>query len=379
MSTHSPLRLFWLADVNTAHTERWVNALAERGHEILLFSLTDVEFGGLRAQSRVRLESAKLSTGLAYSAEGGARKLLYATALPKVLGLARRFRPHVSHAHYASSYGVLAMLAKLRRRVLSIWGADVYNTPLRSPVHRWVIGRAMRSADVVLSTSLIMREQGWRLCRREIGVVPFGIDIGAFAPAASVSRAATVIGTVKSLEDKYGIDVLLRAFALLRGERTSRELRLLIVGDGSRRGALQALAQSLGIADEVTFAGRVPYARAPEMHNALDIAVFPSIEDSESFGVSAIEAQACARPVIVSRVGGLPEVVVEGKSALVVPPRDPGALAAAIGELLDSPARAAAMGRAGREHVMRNYSLGYCVDLLEGYYARLAAATTTVT
>jgi glycosyltransferase involved in cell wall biosynthesis len=366
------MRLLWLADANTAHTERWVNALADRGHEILLFSLTNPLPGRLPARTGVRLETAGLSSELAYSAEGGARKLWYASALPKIAALQRRFRPHVSHAHYASSYGVLGMLAQLRPRVLSIWGADVYNTPHRSVLHRWIISRSIRSADMVLSTSYIMREQGLRLCRREIDVLPFGIDTSAFAPAATGSRTSTVIGTVKSLEDKYGIDVLLHAFASLRRERASAALHLLIVGGGSLEHALKELAQSLGIAPAVTFAGRVPYARAPEMHNSLDIAVFPSVEDSESFGVSVIEAQACARPVVVSRVGGLPEVIIEGETGLIVPPRDARALASAIGLLLDDPARAAAMGLAGRRHVTANYDLGACVDTLEGHYAKLA-------
>src|SRR5262249_55016845 len=74
-----------------------------------------------------------------------------------------------------------------------------------------------------------------------------------------------------------------------------------------------------------------------QVHQELDIAVFPSIEDSESFGVSAVEAQACARPVIVSRVGGLPEVVRENTTGLVVPPRDEVGLAQAILRLLEDP------------------------------------------
>jgi glycosyltransferase involved in cell wall biosynthesis len=124
----------------------------------------------------------------------------------------------------------------------------------------------------------------------------------------------------------------------------------------------------LGIADRVTFTGAVAYSRVPELHNALDISVFPSIEDSESFGVSVVEAQACARPVIVSRIGGLPEVVREQETALIVPPRDAGALAAALGELIRDPERARAMGRAGREHVLKHYDLAQCVQLLERYY-----------
>ncbi|MBB6091604.1 glycosyltransferase involved in cell wall biosynthesis [Povalibacter uvarum] len=364
-------RLFLLSDANTAHTERWAVALAQRGYEILLFSLTVPLTPALLSIPGVRFETAGIGVDLAYSNEGSARKLLYLRALPMIRRLAREFRPSVCHAHYASSYGVLAMLARLPRLVVSVWGADVYNTPHRSMLHRMIVTAAIRSADIVLSTSNVMRQETLRLCRREIGVVPFGIDTRRFQPRDRPQSRELTVGTVKSLEDKYGIDVLLRAFASACERVPDPRLRLLIVGGGSRREALEKLSRDLGIEGRTVFAGRVDYARTPEMHSALDIAVFPSVEDSESFGVSVIEAQACATPVIVSNVGGLPEVVLEGESAIVVPPRDVEALSNAIGKLATAPALRSAMGEAGRRHVVDNYELERCVDLLDRFYAQL--------
>jgi glycosyltransferase involved in cell wall biosynthesis len=375
MASRAAKRLFWLADANSVHTQRWIAALAQRGHDILLFSLTEPKPSVLTSTPNVRVETARFSNQLAYSAEGGLRKLLYAKSIPTVRSLLRSYRPDLSHAHYASSYGVVAMLAGLPRRILSVWGADVFNTPYRSFAHRFVISRAMRTAHLVLSTSVTMREHCRSICDREIEVVPFGIDLARFVSrreAGSDPRQLT-IGTVKSLEDKYGIDVLLGAFQILLRTLPDARLRLLIVGGGSRRAMLQELAQQLGIAAQVEFTGPVEYARVPEMHDALDIAVFPSIEDSESFGVAVVEAQACARPVIVSRVGGLPEVVREDETGLVVPPGNPEALAEALRKLIGDRERARAMGRAGRRHVELHYDLARCVELLEGHYARLCA------
>lgn len=364
-------RLFVLSDANTAHTERWIAALSKRGYDLLLFSLTVPDSRSLLEIPRVRFETARVSADIAYSKEGSARKLTYLRALPAIKRLARQFDPQICHAHYASSYGVLAALAKLPRFVLSIWGADVYNTPRRSFLHRLIVAQTIKAADIVLSTSQTMRRQGLQLCRRDIGVVPFGIDTNRFAPTRTSRGRVITVGTVKSLEDKYGIDFLLRAFALARRELKSCELRLLIVGGGSRRSHLEELARELEISDATTFAGRIEYSQASKMHNELDIAVFPSIEDSESFGVSVIEAQACERPVIVSNVGGLPEVVRVGESAIVAPARDTTALAQAICELASDPVRAAAMGRAGRKHVIENYDLDHCVELLESYYSKV--------
>jgi glycosyltransferase involved in cell wall biosynthesis len=149
--------------------------------------------------------------------------------------------------------------------------------------------------------------------------------------------------------------------------------KLLIVGGGSRRIPLEELARQLGVDSDVTFTGAIEYARVHEMHRKLDIAVFPSIEESESFGVSVVEAQASARPVIVSRVGGLPEVVRDGQTALIVAPRNPDQLADAILILLNDPGLARRMGDAGRQHVLERYDIERCVDLLEQQYQVLIA------
>lgn len=373
MSSASRLKLFWLSDANTAHTERWVRALAARGHEILLFSFIRPHRDVFASIPGVRLESANLPSDLVYATDGSLGKIAYMRAVPTVRALAQKFAPDVCHTHYVSSYGIVGMLAGLRPRVASIWGSDVYTTPFRSVVHRLAIHSVLRTANTVLSTSWVMREQGLRICRRDMRVVPFGIDINRFVPPATSREPGrpVVIGTVKSLEPKYGIDVLIEAFAIVRQEFGSLNPQLLIAGGGTRRAEYESLVDRLGLRDTVTFTGSIEYSKVHEVHQQLDIAVFPSVEDSESFGVSVIEAQACARPVIVSRVGGLPEVIGEGRTGLVVPPRDKVALARAIGTLLEDPQRARALGEAGRAHVCATYGLEHSTDLLEGEYRQL--------
>ena len=299
---------------------------------------------------------------------------MYLTCIRRLQRLALAFRADIVHAHYASSYGVLSGLARLRPRVVSVWGADVYKTPERSFMHRRVISWALNSADLVLSTSWTMRAHALQLCRRPIEVVPFGIEMARFSPPEKGPGRSKVltVGTVKSLEVKYGIEYLVRAFALVRARCPNVGLRLLIVGGGSRHAALERLVADLGLNDVTEITGPVPYAEVHLMHQRLDVAVFPSIDESESFGVSVVEAQACERPVIVSRVGGLPEVVEEGRTALVTPPRDVPALAAAIETMVLNRSYASAMGRAGRERVARMYDLNVCARQLEDHYDKLA-------
>lgn len=366
-------RLFWLSDANSAHTERWVRELAARGHRILLFSLTAPVRDVLGNVPGLELETAGISPDLAYSADGNARKLAYLGWVARLRRLARSFRPDVVHAHYVSSYGVISSMAGLRPRVVSVWGADVYNTPGRSFLHRRVIGWALNSADLVLSTSWTMRSHALGLCRRPIEVVPFGVDIARFAPSDAVRKTndCITIGTVKALEDKYGIEYLVRAFAMVCDRLPALNLRLLIVGGGSRKAAIERLVADLGLGAITEIRGAVPYSDVHRMYQSLDVAVFPSVEDSESFGVAVVEAQACECPVIVSRVGGLPEVVEESRTGLVIPARDAAALAVAIEMLVVERNQAVAMGKAGRRRVLSLYDLKVCVRELEGHYSTI--------
>lgn len=371
-------KLFWLSDTNTAHTERWVRELSARGHRILLFSFIAPRTDTFSHIPNVEIETASISTEVAYADDGAFQKLVYFKSIPQLRRLAKAFRPEVVHAHYASSYGVLATLAQLRPRVVSVWGSDVYRTAQRSVLHRTAIRRALRSADLVLSTSWTMQRHTAQLCGCKVEVVPFGIDLARFS-APVLPRDGNdrlTIGTVKSLEDKYGIEFLVSAFALVRSRNPDTGLRLLIVGGGSRHDALVRQVAALGLTQVTEITGPIPYSEAHKAHQRLDIAVFPSVEDSESFGVSVVEAQACERPVIVSRVGGLPEVVEEGRTAIITPPRDVPAIAAAIEFMIHHRSAAAAMGKAGRERVVREYDLQLCVRKLEDHYSRLIEASS---
>ena len=126
----------------------------------------------------------------------------------------------------------------------------------------------------------------------------------------------------------------------------------------------------LGIDHRTEFVGASPHDEVPSWLNRLDIYVAPS-RLSESFGVAVIEASACGLPVIVSDVGGLPEVVRDGETGLVVPRENVPALQAALRRLLLDPALRQRLGRNGRAHVAREYEWGHCVDLMERVYASL--------
>jgi glycosyltransferase involved in cell wall biosynthesis len=139
---------------------------------------------------------------------------------------------------------------------------------------------------------------------------------------------------------------------------------LLVVGEGSRREVLEALAVELGIADRVVFTGRRD--DVPAVTAALDVAVLPSYR--EALGLSVLEAMALSRPVVASEVGGIPEMIEDGITGLLVPPHDPAALAAAIVRLLRDHPLADTLGRAGHDLVHDRFCIERMVAAVEQIY-----------
>ncbi len=187
-----------------------------------------------------------------------------------------------------------------------------------------------------------------------------GIDTKQFVPqrpdsvwrAGLVGDGAPLILWVGRLERWKGTIDALRAIALL--DHTC-PAHLAIAGTGPEMNRLRAAAQSLGIHERVHFLGDCEHAALPRIYSACDIVVGTSFAN-ETFGMAIAEASACARPVIATRFGGFPEVVRDGETGLLAPPRDPLALAAAIRRLLSNRACGQAMGQAGRAHVVANFA-----------------------
>jgi glycosyltransferase involved in cell wall biosynthesis len=296
-----------------------------------------------------------------------------AVALRRII---RRERPTLLHAHYASGYGTLAALVHHRPTLLSVWGSDVYDFPYRTRLGGRLVRWNIRRADRVASTSHAMAAEVRRLAPEigDISITPFGVDTSVFKPRTGPSSDPNVltIGTVKSLADRYGVDTLIRAFALLCGDQSlatagfTKQLRLRLVGDGPQRSELEQLVAQLGIGGLTEFVGRVPHRDVPERLNELDIYVAAS--RIESFGVAVIEASSCGLPVVVSDVGGLPEVVDPDVTGLIVPRDDDQALFGALRTLVLDGNLRGRMGVAGREFVRREYEWSASVDRMMDCY-----------
>ncbi|MFK7783760.1 MAG: glycosyltransferase, partial [Crocinitomicaceae bacterium] len=283
------------------------------------------------------------------------------------------FQPDIVHAHYASSYGLLGSFLKHSSYFISVWGSDIFDFPNDSFIKKAIIKRNLRKAKVICSTSEVMAREANKYTNKQVHVVPFGVDIDRFKSTnKEVDPNELVFGIVKTLEDKYGISFLIDAFDLLsKGDSTSNH-RLLIVGGGSKEKALKEQVHHLGLTDQVEFTGPVQHTEVPSYFNKMDVVVIPSTLDSESFGVAAVEASACEKPVIVSNVGGLPEVIIEHKTGLVAQPKNANDLFEKMKSLVESPESISAFGKAGRENVIEKYTWSDNVlSMIELYHQEL--------
>jgi len=191
------------------------------------------------------------------------------------------------------------------------------------------------------------------------------VDMARIHEELKVAPAHTVVGTVSRLDEAKGIRYFLQALPWVIAQHS--KLIFLIVGDGSQRRELERLAQDLNIQSQVIFAGYRP--DVVNMLAIMDVFVLSSLY--EGFPNAILEAMAMAKPVVATRVGGVPEAVEDGVTGLLVPPRDPEALAKAIIALLQDRERAKDMGRAGRERVERYFSVQRMVARTETLYEEL--------
>jgi glycosyltransferase involved in cell wall biosynthesis len=208
----------------------------------------------------------------------------------------------------------------------------------------------------------------------DVMFLPNGIPAPAPATGADVraelgiTADAPVIGTVSVLRPQKALDVLLRATQALLPEFPG--LKVLIAGEGDRRFALEDLTKELGIEDSVMFLG--VRTDVPDVLAALDVAV--SSSDFEGSPLSVMEFMEAARPIVATRVGGVPDLIEDGVHGLLVEPQDPPAFAAAVARQLSDRDAARAMGERARERRRAEFDIDVMVRRLEQLYTELRGA-----
>lgn len=199
-------------------------------------------------------------------------------------------------------------------------------------------------------------------CADRAPVIPLGVDTDVFRPGSEEVKGEVLYAG--NLLRTKGVQHLIEAVPEVA--RQVPETRLIIAGDGPDRAQFEALAGRLGVADRVRFEGAVPFDRMASFYRRCSVFCLPTL--AEAFGVSLLQAMASGRPVVACGVGGVPEVVEDGGSGLLVPPRAPARLAEALIRLLRDAGLRRAMGARGRRLCEERYDWEIVVDRMEEVY-----------
>lgn len=363
------MKVLLLSDTFSEHTEKWALGLANSGIQIGLFSFNKATYEWydhpnitvfFEPEKKINAESTL--TKLSY--------VKYVTVLKKII---KHFKPDILHAHYATSYGLVGALSGFKPYILSVWGSDVYDFPRHSKFHKKIFQYNINKADLLLSTSHVMKGELQKYTSKEVFVTPFGVDVTEFSPKPVIKKEKDkiYIGTIKNMQEKYGIVYIIEAAEILVRRRKDLNLKFLLIGGGSDLENYKKLIISKNLSPYFEVLGRVPFSQISTYHNLLDIFLNVSIDDSESFGVACVEAMACEKPVVVTDVGGLMEVVNQGEFGRVVKKKDPEALAAALEKLIDDPQQAKELGINARKNVLKNYDWNNNLRIMTDIYKEL--------
>ncbi|MBZ0168797.1 Glycosyltransferase, group 1 family protein [Candidatus Methylomirabilis lanthanidiphila] len=297
--------------------------------------------------------------------------------MARVARILRNYGVQVVHSYLfpANWFGTLtARLARVPVTIASKRNVDVYT----QATDRWACRMINRLADRVTAVSQTVRDHVHQTegCPLEkIVVIPNGVDANRLRWTAceltdtkevlGAVAGEAVIGTIARLVWYKGLEYLLKAAALIVGRQPS--VRFVVVGDGPLRRPLEEKARALRLNGAVRFLGAVP--NASSLLPGFDIFVLSSLW--EGMSNSLLEAMAAGKPVVATDVGGGSEVVLEGKTGFLVPPKDPEALADAVLRLLAAPDLARNLGVAGRVRVESKFTLEIMVARLEELYDSL--------
>ena len=302
-----------------------------------------------------------------------AGRLTTAASMPLSLAqpiVLARLRPDVVHIHSPYPLGEVAnwLLGRARATVIT-HHSDVVRQRGWLRLYGPLLRHIHRVADRIIATSpRYIETSPWlRPLREKCVVVPLGVEVDRFA-RERVRQPGTELLFVGKLRYYKGVDDLLRALVEVP------MARLTVVGDGPMRDEWEALARQLGLADRVTFTGQVPDDELPARYAAADLFVLPANARAEAFGTVLLEAMAAGLPCITTEVGtGTSWVVQHGVTGLVVPPRNPQALAEAVRQLLANPEACRRMGQQGQQRARQEFSQQRMVQrVMELYQAVLA-------
>lgn len=349
--------------------------LSERGHDVTVFTSSDKSFS--YEENVDGLEVYRVSPiGKIYNVP------IAPSLLPTLI---RKRKPDIVHGHQYPVFfsDVSSMISRFLKtpfllHVHVVAEAKSLLSNLVSSVYYRTIGKfPLNHASLIVTPSFAYKRTilQMNVPEQKIRVIPYGIDMSRFNPKNDGSafrekygcEDSKLILSVGRLNYQKGFNYLIEAASEVL--QSFPNAKFVIVGGGEELNSLKDLSTRLGLSETIVLTGAIPTAEMPEAYAAADVFVLPSI--FESFGITLIEAQACGKPVVATRVGGAPEALQENETGIIVEPRDSEQLAEAITRIMTDEKTARIMGENGRKFVRTRFNLQKNVDEIIDVYEQL--------
>ena len=352
------MKICFLAPANNHHTKKWCEYFLSKGHKITVISFVPGNIDNVD----VHYINCSVKTD-----DSDIKKIKYLLKINKIKKIIKKVDPDIINAHYATSYGMVAALCNLKKYILSVWGTDVYIFPKKSIIHKIYFKYLINKAPYIFATSNALKKELKKYTEKQIYVTPFGVKMDLFNSNKRTRKDNDyIIGTVKTLKEKYGIRYIIEAVKIIKNKIPN--LKVVIAGSGNQEFELKELAKKNNV--DIDWLGTISQEQAAITWANMDLALIPSIDNSESFGVSVIEAEASQIPVIITDLPGLLETTTD-KSRIVIPRKDSLSLANAIIELYNNPKKREQMGINGRKYVEKKYEYNKCFEKIEKIYDKI--------
>jgi glycosyltransferase involved in cell wall biosynthesis len=314
------MKILFLADASSYHTQRWVNYFVEKGH---LCSLVTLDRGFKTKASEYLIPSLHLPNFLKYP-----------LALPRVRNLVRLIQPDLINAHFIPSYGFIGARLRFHPLTISTWGSDVLISPSKSWLHRKRAEYVLKKADLVTTdahfTAVVIQQLGVE--RDKITQSPMGVEGSLLNPVNREKKSYWTIMSNRKLEPLYDVRTFIRAIPRVLSQ-TEKAVKFIVLGSGSQKGKLINLARRLKIENHIEFKGVVSREILEQTYRDSDIYISTSKSDSTS--VSLLEAMSLGLIPIVTDIPGNREWIKDLDNGYLFPVSDFANLAQKILLVLD--------------------------------------------
>ena len=360
------MRICYLANASSIHTQRWAKYFAERGHEVhvISFEQPDVDLNG----SNIHIVKTN-------------KKYLYISFLYKSFQFRRiinDIKPDIVHAHYVTKYGVIGALIGIHPFVVSAWGGDVLINPKKSRIYKLITKHALKKADLITCDGENLKYAMVKLGEnsQKIRIIFHGVDTQKFKSRQRCEKLrrdleifdSPAIISLRNLKPLYDVESLIIAIPPVL--KKVPEAKFVIAGIGHQESELKKLSKSLGILDSIRFVGFIPNDELPKYLAFSDVYVSTSLSDG-GIAVSTLEAMACELPPVVTDIGDNRKWIKDGKNGFIVPIKDTKALAERITYLLKNKDIGKKFGKINRKIIEEKQNYEREMEKMENTYKEL--------